>query len=199
MAARVGSLLNGLRIDDQERQESASPAAKVALGVLCLVAAFAYRGSVSLIPWGILEDGFLIGLAALFLAIALLLRRSDTVGRYWQVPFAFFVFTLAGFAGDVNISPIQRAFITDALHQAATADNPLASNVLGTVVVQLFSTLCIVLPIVILVRASGGDLGSLFIRRPKSWPFVLIGFLGLLAFYYLAARGRTAAFSPSTR
>jgi uncharacterized protein len=194
--ARVGGLLSGLRIDDQERHQFASPAARVALGVFCLVAAFAYRGSVSLIPSGILEDGFLIGLAALFLATALLLRRSEKVGRYWQIPFAFFVFTVAGFAGDVNISPIQRAFITDALHQAPTANNPLASNVLGTVLVQFFSTLCILVPIVLLVRASGGDLGSLFISRSKSWPVVLIGFLGLLAFYYLAARGRTAAFFP---
>jgi uncharacterized protein len=194
--ARVGSLLSGLRIDDQGRHQSASPAAKVALCAFCLLAAFAYRGSVSLIPSGILEDGFLIGLAGLFLAIALLLRRSETVGRYWQIPFVFFVFTVAGFAGDVNISPLQRAFITDALHLAPTANNPLASNVLGTVLVQLLSTLCILVPIVLLVRASGGDLGSLFISRPKSWPVVLIGFFGLLAFYYLAARGRTAAFFP---
>jgi hypothetical protein len=93
--ARVGSFLNGLRIDAQ-RQEYTSPAAKVTLGVLCLVAAFAYRGSISLIPSGILEDGFITGLAALFLAIALLVRRSEKIGRYWQIPFAFFVFTTVG-------------------------------------------------------------------------------------------------------
>jgi uncharacterized protein len=194
--ARVGSFLNGLRIDGRERQEVTSPAAKVTLGALCLVAAFAYRGSVSLIPSGILEDGFLIGLATLFLAIALLLRRNEKFGRYWQIPFAFFVFTVAGFAADVNISPLQRVFVGDVLHEAPTANNPLASTVLGTVLVQLFSTLCIVVPIVLLVRASGADLGSLFISRSKSWPVVAIGFLGLLGFYYLAARGRTAAFFP---
>ena len=194
--ARLGSFLNGLRIDGGERRDVTSPAAKVTLGVLCLVAAFAYRGSVSLIPSGILEDGFLIGLAALFLAVALLLRRNEKFGRYWQIPFAFFVFTVAGFAADVNISPIQRGFVVDVLHQAPTANNPLASSVLGTVLVQLFSTLCIVVPIVLLVRASGADLGSLFISRSKSRPVVLIGFLGLLAFYYLAARGRTATFFP---
>jgi uncharacterized protein len=193
--ARVGSFLNGLRIDAQ-RQEYTSPTAKVTLSALCLVAAFAYRGSVSLIPSGILEDGFLTGLAALFLAIALLVRRSEKVGRYWQIPFAFFVFTVAGFAADLNVSPLQRVFIAAVLHQAPTANNPLASTVLGTVLVQLFSTLCIVVPVVLLVRASGADLGSLFISRSKSWPVVVIGFVGLLGFYYLAARGRTAAFFP---
>jgi len=86
---------------------------------------------------------------------------------------------VAGFAADVNISPLQRVFVADVLHQAPTSDNPLASSVLGTVLVQLFSTLCIVVPIVVLIKASGADLGSLFISRSRSWPVVALGFLGL--------------------
>jgi uncharacterized protein len=195
-AARVASFFSGLRIEGNERRESTSPAAQAAVAVLCLVAAFAYRGSVSLVPSGILEDGFLVGLAVLFLAMALALRRNEKHARYWQIPFAFFVFTVAGFAADVNISPLQRAFVAGVLHQAPTANNPLAASVLGTVLVQLFSTFCIVVPIVLLVKASGANLGSLYISRPKSWPVTAIGLVGLLVFYYLAARGRTAVFFP---
>ena len=195
-AAMMGSLLNGLKIDDQEAREATGLWSRVVLVFLCLVAAFAYRGSVSLVPSGVAKDAFLASLAALFLAVALLLRRSERLRRYWQIAFAFFVFTVAGFAGDVNISPLQRAFVAGVLHQSATADNPLASTVLGTVLVQLFSTLCIVVPIVVLIKASGSDAGSLFIRKPSSWAVVAIGFLGLVVFYYLAERGRTEAFFP---
>ena len=197
-AGRVGGLLNGLRVDRQVRHESTSLPARIALAALCLVAAFSYRASVSLIPSGILEDGFLLSLAALFLAIALLLRRKGSLRRYWEIPFAFFVFTIAGFAADVNVSPVQRVFVQDVLHEAPTANNPLASTVGGTVLVQLFSTLCIVVPIVVLIKVSGRDLGSLFISRSKSWLVPLIGLIGLLGFYFLAARGRTAAFFPNS-
>ena len=197
-AGRVGGLLNGLRVDRQVRQESTSMPARIALAALCLVAAFSYRASVSLIPSGILEDGVLLSLAALFLAIALLLRRKGSLRRYWEIPFAFFVFTIAGFAADVNVSPVQRVFVQDVLREAPNANNPLASTVGGTVLVQLFSTLCIVVLIVVLIKVSGSDLGSLFISRSKSWLVPLIGLIGLLGFYFLAARGRTAAFFPNS-
>jgi membrane protease YdiL (CAAX protease family) len=197
-AGRVGGLLNNFRLKVEPQQESTSLFSQLALAALCLVAAFSYRASVSLIPSGILEDGFLLGLAALLLAIAVLVRRTQNLRRYWQIPFAFFVFTIAGFAADVNISPLQRAFIQGVLHQAPTTNNPLASTVLGTVLVQLFSTLCIVVPITVLIKASGTDLGSLFISRPKSWLVTAIGAVALLVFYYLAARGRTAAFFPNS-
>src|SRR6266566_2986428 len=168
-AGRVGGLLNGLRPDRQVQRESTRMFARLVLAALCLVAAFSYRASVSLIPSGILEDGFLLGLAALFLAVAVLIRRTQNLRRYWEIPFAFFVFTLAGFAGDVNISPLQRGFVEDVLHQAPSTNNPLASTVLGTVLVQLFSTLCIVVPIIVLTKASGSSLSSLFISKSKSW------------------------------
>jgi membrane protease YdiL (CAAX protease family) len=197
-AGRAGNLLNNLRVDRQPQQESTSLFSRLVLAALCLVAAFSYRASVSLIPAGIFEDGFLLGLAALFLAIAVLARRTRNLGRYWEIPFAFFVFTIAGFAGDVNISPLQRGFVEDVLHQAPSTNDPLASTVLGTVLVQLFSTLCIVVPIIVLTKASGSDLGSLFISRSKSWAVLVIGVIGFLAFYYLAARGRTEALFPNS-
>jgi uncharacterized protein len=197
-AGRVEGLVNGLRVDRQVRQESTSMPARIALAALCLVAALSYRASVSLIPSGILEDGFLLSLAALFLAIALLLRRRGSLRRYWEIPFAFFVFTIAGFAADVSVSPVQRLFVQDVLREAPTANNPLASTVEGTVLVQLFSTLGIVVPIVVLIKASGSDLGSIFISRSRSWVVPVIGLAGLLGFYFLAARGRTAAFFPNS-
>jgi membrane protease YdiL (CAAX protease family) len=182
----------------EEPTEPIRLASRLGLVVLCLVAAFAYRGSVSLIPTGIWEDAFLLGLSALFLVIAVLARRTQSLGKYWEIPFAFFVFTIAGFAGDVNISPLQRGFITGVLHQSATSNDPLASSVLGTVLVQVFSTVCIVVPIIALTKASGRDLSSIFICKPKNQIGLIVGVIGFIAFYVLAARGRTAAFFPNS-
>jgi hypothetical protein len=169
----------------------------VLLVTFCLVAAGAYRASVSLVPQGILEDGFLVFLAALLLAIALLARRSQTLRIYWEIPFAFFVFTVAGFAGDLNVSPLQRAFVANVLHQTPTSNNPLASTVLGTVLVQLFSTLCMVALIIGLTRASGSDLQAIFIAKMRHPWTLVVGIVAFLAFFALAARGRTAAFFPT--
>ncbi len=98
-------------------KESTSLISRSVLVVFCLAAGFAYRASVSLIPPGIFEDAFLFGLAALLLTVAILTRRSRSLQRYWEIPFAFFVFTVAGFAGDVSISPLQQWFIYDILHE----------------------------------------------------------------------------------
>ena len=182
----------------EEPTEPIRLASRLGLVVLCLAAAFAYRASVSLIPTGIWEDAFLLGLSALFLVIALLARRTQSLSKYWEIPFAFFVFTIAGFAGDVNISPLQRGFITGVLHQSSTTNDPLASTVMGTVLVQVFSTICIVVPIVALTRASGRDLSTIFICKPKNHVGLIVGVIGFIAFYVLAARGRTAAFFPNS-
>src|SRR5689334_15308513 len=72
-------------------KESTGLISRFVLVVFCLAAGFAYRASVSLVPIGILEDSFLLGLAALFLIVAVLTRRSQNLRRYWEIPFAFFV------------------------------------------------------------------------------------------------------------
>src|SRR5438094_4014723 len=98
-------------------KESTSLISRSVLVVFCFAASFAYRASVSLIPTGIFEDCFLLGLAALLLTVAVLTRRSQTLSRYWEIPFAFFVFTIAGFAGDGSISPLQQGFVQYILHE----------------------------------------------------------------------------------
>jgi membrane protease YdiL (CAAX protease family) len=150
-----------------------------------------------LIPSGILEDSFVLGLSALFLALAILARRGQKLQRYWEVPFAFFVFTIAAFFGDGAVSPLQHFFVRDVLHETTSTNNPLASTVLGTVLAQLFGTLILVVPILALTKASGRDLRSIFIARPSNWWGPVVGLVCFLAIYFLAARGRTEAFFPT--
>jgi membrane protease YdiL (CAAX protease family) len=167
------------------------------LVVFCLAAGFAYRASVSLIPPGIFEDAFLVGLAALLLTVAVLTRRSRSLQKYWEIPFAFFVFTVAGLVGDVSISPLQQWFIHDVLHETPSVHNPLASTVLGTVLAQVFGTLSLVLPIVLLTKASGSDLNALFLTKESSWKWLVVGIIGFLVFLLLAAFGLSKSFFPN--
>lgn len=167
------------------------------LVVFCLAAGFAYRASVSLIPPGIFEDAFLVGLAALLLTVAVLTRRSRSLQRYWEIPFAFFVFTVAGFVGDVSISPLQQWFIHDVLHETPSVNNPLASTVLGTILAQVFGTLSLVLPIILLTKASGSDLNALFLTKESSWKWLVVGIIGFLVFLLLAAFGLSKSFFPN--
>src|SRR5207248_2934835 len=178
-------------------KESTSLISRSVLVVFCLAAGFAYRASVSLIPTGIFEDAFLFGLAALLLTVAVLTRRSQNLRRYWEIPFAFFVFTVAGFAGDVSISPLQQWFIHDVLHETPSVNNPLASTVLGTVLAQVFGTLSLVLPIILLTKASGSSLNTLFLNKQRSWVWLLVSIIGFLVFFLLAAFGLSSSFFPN--
>lgn len=178
-------------------KEPTSLISRSVLVVFCLAAGFAYRASVSLVPTGILEDAFLLGLAALLLIVAVLTRRSENLKKYWEIPFAFFVFTVAGFLGDISISPLQQWFIHDVLHETPSVNNPLASTVLGTVLVQVFGTLSLVLPIILLTKASGSSLNAIFLNKSRRWVWLVVSIIGFLVFFLLAAFGLSKSFFPN--
>ena len=178
-------------------RESTSLVSRGALVAFCLVAALIYRASVSLIPSGAFEDGFVLAFSALLLVLAALARRHDRLRKYWEIPFAFFVFTLAGFFGDGSISPLQHWFVKDVLRESTSTNDPLASSVSGMVWAQVFGTLLLVAPIVLLTKAAGSDLRSIFISRPAGWWGLAIAGACFLVIYVLAARGRTEAFFPT--
>ena len=167
------------------------------LVAFCMVAALTYRASVSVIPSGIAEDAFVLVLAAGLLALAAYARRTENLKKFWEIPFAFFVFTLAGFLGDGAVSPLQHLFVRDVLHQTTSANNPLASTVTGTVLAQFVGTLLLTVPIIVLTRASGADLRSIFIARRAGWWGLAVAVACFLIVYFLVARGRTAAFFPT--
>ena len=169
-----GTRADGVGLDNGNRtltaeREPTSLMARVAVAAFCRVASLIYRVSVSWIPSGIFEDGFVLAFSALLLGLALLAQREDTLRKYWAIPLAFFVFTLAGFFGDGSISPLQHWFVKDVLRETTSSNNPLASSVLGTVWAQLFGTLLLTVPIVLLTKGSGSDLRSIFINRPANW------------------------------
>ena len=171
-------------------------ASRFALVAFCLAAGLGYRVLVGLLPASLFQAGVLLGFAALLLLLAVLARRASNLSKYWEIPFAFFVFTIAGVAGDQG-GFLQQTFVRQILHETPSTNNPLGSTVTGTVLAQLVSTACLVIPIILLTKASGRDLRSIFFDKPgKWWPFA-VGLIGFVGYYLITSSGRAQRFFPN--
>jgi membrane protease YdiL (CAAX protease family) len=189
---------NTLNHSLQPQAETTSLSARTLLVVFCLVAGLSYRFIGGVLSPGPLQLGVLLGLAALWLLAAAVARRQAALKAYWEIPFAFFIFIVAGIFGDASSwLSVQQAFVVNVLHEAPTANNPIAATVLGTVLGQLAGTIGLVLPIILLVKASGDKLSSVYIDRTTNWKWLAVGVAGFVLFYYLAARGFSARFFPN--
>ncbi len=185
--------MNNLNANLEPQKESTRLIRLSVLTAFCLVAGLSFRVGVALIPLWILQVAFLLGLSALFLAIAVLARSAQGLRKYWEIPFAFFIFTIAGVADALLL----HGFIEYVLHESTSANNPLASTVLGTVLAQLVSTLSIVIPIILLTKASGSDLSSIFIDKTRIRRGLVVGIIGFLVFYLWTASGLAQALFPN--
>jgi membrane protease YdiL (CAAX protease family) len=175
-------------------KESTTIKQRFVVCAFCLAAGLSYRASLWILPISV-EMYFLLGLglSCFFLLCTSLARRIPTLKRYWQIPFAFFVFALAG-SLDIIIT---NRFIVDVIHQTSTPTNPLASTVAGTVLAQLISTLSVIIPILLLTRSSGTGLSSIFIERQTMWKGLRIGVVGFAIFYLLTFSGLLQAIFPN--
>ena len=177
-------------------RESAGLGTQILVVVFCLLAGLGYRASVSLIPSGVAEAVFILAVAGVLLGLALAAKRSARFVRFWELPYAFFVFFVAGFFGDGSISPFQHLFVSNVLHESTSTNNPLASTITGSVLAQIGGTLLLAVPIVALTLASGRNLREIFIAKPQSlWPLV-VAVIVFLAFWFIALCGRTVSFFP---
>ncbi len=177
-------------------KEYVSLVARTGLIVFCLAAGFSYRVIVGLFPPGMLQFGILLGLALLFLLMMFLVRREPNLNKYWEIPFAFFVFTVAGILGDQG-GYIQQMFVRNVLHETPSVNNPLGSTLIGMVAAQLVSTACLILPIIFLTLASGKDLKSIYLAKMKTWWPLWVGVIGFLLYYGFTASGHAQRFFPN--
>jgi len=137
-------------------------------------------------------------LSVLFLLVAVFAKKQQTLNKYWEIPLAFFIFTVAGIFGDSNsFGSLQQAFVVNVLHETPSANNPIASTVLGTVLGQLVSTISLVVPIILLTMASGNNLKSIFMDKSKNRWALIVGIVGFLIFYFYTASGRAQRFFPN--
>lgn len=111
-------------------------------------------------------------ISAIFLAAALLLNYTKRWSRYWLVVYAFFVASVAYPA--TLLLDIERLLGRLAL-------TPNTSQ--GLAVGKLIEVTVVVIPILLLVKLSGADLGSVFLKRGNLKQGAGIG---LLVFFFLA-------------
>ncbi len=180
----------------QFAREPGSFLSRSILVVFCLVAGLGYRAIVGFFPAGILQAAILLALSAVLLVAAVLAKRSQALGKYWEIPLAFFIFTIAGIVGDQS-GFIQNVFVRNVLRETPNANNPFASTVMGTVWAQLVSTACLVVAILLLTKASGADLKLIYVDKVrKLWPLI-VGIGGFVLYYFYTASGRAQRFFPN--
>jgi membrane protease YdiL (CAAX protease family) len=109
------------------------------------------------------------GLAALFLALALFLRRSSSLLKFWSIAYALFV---AAFANAVNLALgnwLGRLIPSTSLAQKIAID-------------KVSQAVPIVLAIILLTLLAGDDLGSIFLKKGNLKLGLTFGFISFGVF-----------------
>jgi membrane protease YdiL (CAAX protease family) len=123
-------------------------------------------------------------ISAFFLVASLWIRRTECWSQYWQVGFAFFVASVAYpitwmMEGPINSLMASLGLITK------------TSQYLG--VEKVFEAVMVVVPILLLTKLSGANLGSIYLKRGNLKMGLGIGslvfiFLGTATFMFAAQR-----------
>jgi membrane protease YdiL (CAAX protease family) len=111
---------------------------------------------------------------AIFLAAALLARKSDAAERYWQVLYALFVAATAVLLSTLFSERLLEAFPLVPVSPAWIA------------VAKLSEGLWRVVPILLLMTAGGASLRSLYLTRGRLGPGLSVGFAGFVVCAALA-------------
>ena len=112
---------------------------------------------------------FRICITAAFLLIALWLRKNEQRSKYFQVTFAFFIISLV-------------TLLNSLLPFPGSSSDP---TVKGHLLHQIFSTLVIVIPIVLLTKLSGNSMDSIYLQKGRLRLGLLIGLVPFLFFVIL--------------
>jgi membrane protease YdiL (CAAX protease family) len=156
---------------------------KAMFAIACIIAGFLpvsvgyVRGDVARFVLGTV-------VIAVFLALALLARRSLALRRYWEVPLAFFGMALFILADRYVPNLLQ----TQILHDAPVSTNAIASTVSGTIIIGLNELLLTAIAVLVVVWISKSSLNSIYVRRGRFGRAYLIGIVGFVAFYVLTFR-----------
>jgi membrane protease YdiL (CAAX protease family) len=116
---------------------------------------------------------FNLGISVIFLAAALWFKFDQRWSRYWQIAFAFFIASLA-----TPISALSDNWVRTILNWfAVTVDTSK-----GLAIEKICEMLIKTLPIIVLVKLSGADMGSIFLKRGN----LKLGLgIGALVFFFL--------------
>lgn len=116
---------------------------------------------------------FNLAISAAFLAAALWFRYDNRLNKHWQIAFAFFIASVA-----YPFTAISDDWIRAALNWFAVTVETSKGQAIEKVCEMLLKTI----PIVVLVKLSGADLGSIFLKRGN----LKLGLgIGALVFFFL--------------
>ena len=152
------------------------------LAALCLIAGGAALAARS-IPNEGAQIAYSLVVAAILLGLTAVAMRRPALRPFWPLSFAFFVFA---FVQLLNNS-VPHYFLANVLHEAPVTGNPLASSIRGTVIIQLLDTALAIVPILVLVKASGQSLDSIYASWGRIGIPLLIAVAGLVLFYVVTA------------
>jgi hypothetical protein len=93
---------------------------------------------------------------AVFLAAALLFKYSKSWSQYWLVTYAFFVASVA--------YPIT-LFTIDWVIRLMGRFSLTPDTTQGMAVAKLIEVILVTVPIIVLIKLSGADLGSIYLKR----------------------------------
>lgn len=127
---------------------------------------------------------FNLAVSALLLAAALWFRYDKRLNKYWQIAFAFFIASVA-----FPFTAIFDGWIRATLTWFAVAVETSKGQAIEKICEMLLKTI----PILLLVKLSGADMGSVFIKRGNLKMGLGIGalvffFLGTAAFMFAVER-----------
>lgn len=101
------------------------------------------------------SDTYRLVITVVFLVAALLLRRSESLRKYWLIAYAFFVAALAQFLASTLV--FIREWLFDGLQ---ITSNTTPDMIAG----KLFEALVVITTIILLTKVAGGSLGSIYLQ-----------------------------------
>jgi len=182
MAASVSG-----RVTAGDGRSQLSTGHKAVFAVACVVGAFLPAAG-GYVP-GAARFIYLLVLAVVMLALALVARRSPAWHRFWEIPLVFFGMALFWLA-DNYVPDFLRANV---LHIGTTSGNPTASTVAGTIILQFNELILTLIAVAIVLWISRTSLSSIYFRRGKFGRAYVIGIVGFFAFYVLTFRALSQA------
>ena len=96
-------------------------------------------------------------ISAIFLAASLWFKFDERLNRYWMITFAFFIASVV-----YPVTSLTADWKGEMLSQLGVV---VGATSQGTVVDKVFQMLFTVIPILVLVKLSSADLGSIYLKR----------------------------------
>jgi len=134
---------------------------------------------------GDIKTIYKITIPILFLLSAVLLHRNKHLEKYFQIFYAFFIASFAFALEHIVFGEIWPKY----------KEGILPSAVDGIVYQKLLSTLLVVVPIVLLIKISGKEMASIYLKRGKLRLGLIIGLATFLIFLITSIPASTGLFS----